>query len=58
MMEEYILINTKTGLYLTNGDFIGKDKTKATRLDEEKAKKVRDGFNSITKRLHIEIKKA
>ena len=57
-MSNYILINKNTGLYLQNGDFIGRDKNKATHMEKDKAEKLKKAFNTLTQRLKIEIEKA
>lgn len=57
-MSNYVLVNKITGLYLSEGYFMGKDKNVATRLNETEAKKLKDAFNTLTKRLNIEMEKA
>lgn len=56
-MSNYILINKNTGLYLQNGDFIGKDRSKATHMEKDKAEKLKKAFNTLTQRLKIEVEK-
>lgn len=57
-MKDYVLVNKRTGLYLSDGYFMGKDKSVATRLSEDRAKKLKEAFNTLTKMLDVEVEQA
>ena len=40
---------------LCNGDFSSYNKNEATKFSEDKAKRYRDAFNTLSKRLNVSI---